>query len=173
MATEVSTDEYEALSLALVSRLKGDTVGPIVIKKQVSRDPFLRSEAAFVSFGVFSAFAELVPHTVSDLLSKEEEAIPAEFDPRFALPCSFHLLTDVEEEKLLPSGGGWKRFYESYPASGGLVMLSRVGFDVDRTQALLHLGWQWEGKAGAGFLVYLQREGGVLRVAGGKQTWGS
>ena len=39
-----------------------------------------------------------------------------------------------------PIGDGWRRFYERYSGSGGYVVLSAVGFNKDKTRAVVYSG---------------------------------
>jgi hypothetical protein len=45
-----------------------------------------------------------------------------------------------EALKLLPKQGFWKEFYKRYPGSGGIIVFSPVGFNPERTRAIVYSG---------------------------------
>ena len=55
---------------------------------------------------------------------------------------------------------GWDAFYRRFPDSGGLITISRVGFDPAGTVALIYLGEQSHYRSGQGRIRVLRREGG-------------
>lgn len=73
------------------------------------------------------------------------------------------VLLSMKDKKTLfsESGDGWKTFYEKYPGSPGIITVSRVGLNRDRTLALLYLGNQRHWLNGEGRLHVLKKEGDV------------
>lgn len=55
---------------------------------------------------------------------------------------------------------GWKHFYERYPDSGGSLELSAVGFDADRTKALVYFAHHYEYLGGEYSYHLLRKTGG-------------
>ncbi len=53
---------------------------------------------------------------------------------------------------------GWKQFNQNYPGAQGLLTLSRVGFNLKGTQALVYFGNQKGSVNGAGYVVLLDYE---------------
>jgi hypothetical protein len=164
--------EYQTLSAALAQRLSTRSKSPrvVVIAQQPSKDIHMLTVEVFARFGVFEDFQGLDVRAVEDLIEKESSNT-ANFEARFELPLPYELLSDVEAKKILRPPGGWGRFYEKYPESAGVFYLSRVGFDAECSQALFHVGNQWEGRAGIGHLVFSQRVNGRLVVVREKNTW--
>jgi hypothetical protein len=61
----------------------------------------------------------------------------------FKLPVKFNLITDLDLKAMFHGNWGeleWIAYYRRYPDSSGFVMLSRIGFNTEHTQALLYLG---------------------------------
>jgi len=61
----------------------------------------------------------------------------------FKLPVKFNLITDLDLKAIFHGHWGeleWIDYYRRYPDSKGFIMLSRVGFNTEHTQALLYLG---------------------------------
>lgn len=61
----------------------------------------------------------------------------------FKLPVKLNLITDLDLKAIFHGHWGeleWIDYYRRYPESTGFVMLSRIGFNTERTQALLYIG---------------------------------
>jgi hypothetical protein len=63
--------------------------------------------------------------------------------------------------------GGWDNFYKRYPDSGGYLTLSPVGFNKDKTQAIVHTGSSCGGLCGRwGFHLLEKVQGKWKEVPG-------
>jgi hypothetical protein len=60
----------------------------------------------------------------------------------------------------------WKDFFKAYPATHGFVSLSRVGFNQQMDQALVHIGWRCPSLCGHWSLLLLTKKDGVWNMAG-------
>jgi hypothetical protein len=61
----------------------------------------------------------------------------------FKLPVKINLITDLDLKAIFHGNWGelqWINYYRRFPDSRGFVMLSRIGFNTERTQALLYVG---------------------------------
>jgi hypothetical protein len=61
----------------------------------------------------------------------------------FKLPVKINLITDLDLKAIFHGTWGeleWISYYRRFPDSRGFIMLSRIGFNTERTQALLYLG---------------------------------
>ncbi|MEK6322531.1 MAG: hypothetical protein AABN33_12715 [Acidobacteriota bacterium] len=61
----------------------------------------------------------------------------------FKLPVKLNLITDLDLKAIFHGIWGdleWTNYYRRYPESSGFVMLSRIGFNTERTQGLLYIG---------------------------------
>ena len=61
----------------------------------------------------------------------------------FKLPVKINLITDLDLKAIFHGTWGeleWIQYYRRFPDSSGFVMLSRIGFNTGRTQALLYVG---------------------------------
>ena len=59
------------------------------------------------------------------------------------LPVKFNLISDLDLKTIFHGNWGelqWIAYYRRYPDSSGFIMLSRIGFNTEHTQALLYLG---------------------------------
>lgn len=89
----------------------------------------------------------------------------------FGLPVPVKLISHEEIDEIFGSPEGWDEFYRRYPGSQGEMTLSRVGFDVDRGQALLYLGNMEYWLAGSGWALLFERSGGDWTVVGHAFLW--
>jgi hypothetical protein len=55
---------------------------------------------------------------------------------------------------------GWKHFYDRYPDSPGILQLSAVGFDADRTKAIVYIAHSYGGWGGENSYHLLRKLGG-------------
>jgi len=80
-----------------------------------------------------------------------EKTIPME------LPYEF--VFEKELDAIFASGpGGWKSFYEKYPDSGGYNEVSAVGFNKDKTVAVVYVAHSCGGLCGSGSFKVLQKK---------------
>jgi hypothetical protein len=83
------------------------------------------------------------------LQRKFDLAIEYELVPRETIAAIFKG-KDVE---------GWKDFYDRYPNSGGTSHMSAVGFNADKTLALVYVGHSCGGLCGGGSYHLLKKTG--------------
>lgn len=68
-------------------------------------------------------------------------------------------------------GEGWSRFYQRYPGSGGLVSLSRIGFNDDHTEALVYVAHTCGSLCGSGEFVILKKDHGRWTIDRTDTMW--
>ena len=72
--------------------------------------------------------------------------------------------------------GGWENFYKQYPNSGGWIELSAVGFNADKTVAVVYMGHHSWSLSGGGRFHVLQKKDGKwtpLKSKGPRCGWES
>ena len=72
--------------------------------------------------------------------------------------------------------GGWENFYKQYPNSGGWIELSAVGFNADKTVAVVYMGHHSWSLSGGGRFHVLQKKDGKwtpLKWKGPRCAWES
>ena len=70
--------------------------------------------------------------------------------------------------------GGWDAYYRQYPESGGLIELSAVGFNVDKTVAVVYMGHSCGDLCGGGTFHVLEKVDGkwkLIEWKGGSCAW--
>ena len=111
----------------------------------------------------------LSEETVIDLLAKERDGCT--FEQALVLPRASVFLSESDQRNIFLDRGGWESFYRTYPESGGIFSLSRVGFNANGTQALMHVGRQWMGRAGSGELLLVDVDDRNVTELGAISTW--
>ncbi len=81
-------------------------------------------------------------------------------------------LSEKEESKIFRKNqDGWARFYKKYPKARGIVTFSRVGFNQERTQALVSVSYSCGGLCGQGNFIFLQMKEGKWAVERSVMLW--
>lgn len=87
----------------------------------------------------------------------------------FAGISNLHFIS--REEHDLMFRGGWREFHKRYGKDAELLWLSRVGFNSDRTLALLHVSGGIDRMASGGELYLFERKEGKWVIKLQVQTW--
>lgn len=67
--------------------------------------------------------------------------------------------------------GGWERFYNKYPNSNGYTRFSRIGYNTDKTTAVLEVGRFYASLGGSGTIVILKKENAAWKIIRTQMTW--
>jgi len=85
----------------------------------------------------------------------------------FKLATKCELITDADLRAIFHGHWGeleWTEYYRRFPTSSGFIMLSRVGFNTEHTQALLYIG----SRSGPGYgeihFLFLEKAGGTWAI---------
>jgi hypothetical protein len=72
---------------------------------------------------------------------------------------SRHVTMIAEDEiaRLFGPGRGWEEFRQRFPFQGGIVRFSRVGFNEDKSRAVVHVSCQADYEMGVAYLVFLEK----------------
>jgi hypothetical protein len=83
------------------------------------------------------------------------------------------LVSDAEVKEFFNEGcnEGWKKLGEKYPNSQGLTTLSRVGFNKEKTRAVVYLGHSFACLGGAGHLVILEKQYDGWKIVNSTMLW--
>jgi len=66
---------------------------------------------------------------------------------------------------------GWEEFYRRFPNSAGEISFSRIGYNRDKTQAMVEIGNMYASLGGEGRLIFLKLENNEWKIAKAILTW--
>ncbi len=112
---------------------------------------YLRSEAPTLQRETILSFRGVRPQSVP-------------LHPSFQLPVSYQLVDMKGIDAIFENKGWWTDYYKKYPGSQGFLVLSRIGFSADRSQALFYASNSCGGKCGTGTYIVMQTAGRGWRL---------
>ena len=96
---------------------------------------------------------------IADFVGKNNR--PWLLQEMFTMPRSYEFVSSAELDKFFEKGaGGWKQFYERYPDSGGYLQVSAVGFNAEKTIAVVYTAHGCGGLCGGGGFSVLEKKDG-------------
>lgn len=81
--------------------------------------------------------------------------------PKFAPAITYRLVLQADIEAIFKTGGAWKGFYKKYPNSGGYIAMSAVGFNADKTIAIVYKGSSCDFLCGRGTYHVFRKTAGT------------
>lgn len=130
LVVEQTTDTSQSLSFD--DNAYVDRIEPEGIGKAVYNDLIIQND----SIGTLENKFEISPRQVQLITFSDLQAA--------------FLIDDVN--------GGWDEFYKKYPDSEGYIRFSKVGFNTDKTEALVEYAYVFGNLGADGGFVYLERE---------------
>jgi len=107
----------------------------------------------------------------------ELNALPWQLQKHFDIKRHYELLAEEELSATFPSGmngspsmEGWGTFYERHPDSKGWIELSAVGFNADKTIAVVYMGYYCGDGCRGGEFRALQKDAGKVATTNRKGT---
>jgi len=176
-ASSALEDDYEVYSALINQKYVTDRIKLIVIKDQtvsytidklLAEDPF-----QYVS----KQLAPVSKETFEDFLAKNES--PIMLNRQFILRVDYALIGQEELDNCLkppPSDGnsllkGWERFYEKYPHSPGYLMLSRIGYNAGRDEAMVYSARCCGALCGEGRYILVAKDRDGWRIKNELHLW--
>jgi hypothetical protein len=92
------------------------------------------------------------------------------------IKASYELITKQNLESILKSEGSWRTFYDLYPQSNGYFWFSAVGFDSQKTHAIVSMGHSCGPLCGNGQPHFFEKKNGTwqkVSVHAQIQVWWS
>ena len=104
-------------------------------------------------------YEEMIGPAISDYVRQNQKTWILQKNLSIEKP--YEIIRWDEIEPMFEQGlEGWKTFYEKYPDSGGWIELSAVGFNADKTVAVVYVGHSCGGLCGGGGFQVLQKRDG-------------
>jgi hypothetical protein len=156
--SQVDVDEYSVYSVVLSDdRYIDANTKQVVIKNHTA--------PGFTVEGLQNSMPSLSRVTIDDYESKSKSI--SLLKAELGLKVKYKLITDEEVDNIFRRGGpAWEVFHSKFPGSKGLIGLSRVGFNSDRTQALVHVGFGCDWNCGDSQLIFLRKDKNAWRIEG-------
>ncbi len=170
------SEEY-AVYAAVISKLFAgnkvtfDTQSPVnllVIKNRTVNDHPLMENLNDHWRYVAERLSPISQDTIDAYKAQNKE--PVQLEDAFKLPIG-HVLVDEKELEQFRRGRGWEEFYQKYPESGGFLSFSRVGFNPERSQALVYFEHWCGGLCGSGMYLLLEKGEGGWKVTKVHGSW--
>jgi hypothetical protein len=103
--------------------------------------------------------------TLNDYIAKNKE--PRSLQNRFALKSQSPVILFSREEKdeaFAKNEAGWDKFFEKYPQSSGIINFSNVGFNREKTEALVRVKYLCALCSGKETFYLLTKQGEQWRI---------
>jgi hypothetical protein len=172
---EIEDEEYAVYSALINDSTEDENVNRLlVIMDQPSAwTGFMEEERDSFYENILKSSPTLMAETVNDLKAKNNEH--HRFTRRFNIKRRYLLVSGKVIDDLFSKngvGGGWEKFYQKYPETRGYATFSRVGFNADKTQALVYQAHSCGGLCGGGTYRLLIKTNGVWTIKGSVgPTW--
>lgn len=176
-----ATDESEAYAVysALIREMYiGDTVKLLVIYRETSgcvpatNNEKIENIRRGMEEYAIKNLPDLSEDTLNDFQAKKKEC--HNLKEQFDIPVKYVLVTTKDIKPLFHKGAaddGWERFYSRYPKSSGRINFSSIGFNRERTQALVSTARWCGGRCGAGHYVLLVKTDNIWSIRSKVRTW--
>lgn len=104
-------------------------------------------------------YEEIIGPAISEYVRLNQQSWMLHRD--FLIERPYELISADELKATFEQGlPGWKKFYDQHPDSGGWIELSAVGFNADKTIAVVYMGHSCGGLCGGGAFHVLQKRDG-------------
>lgn len=139
-----------------------NTTKPIVVSDDPNWIGFqgVRREGSYLrNFDKWISISEIGKDTLEDF--ERKNLYPSTLGYHFDLKVKYLLLSYEESLELARNSNYWEQFYTRYPDSRGTNSFSRVGFNSDKTKAVVYHEWGVGPLAAAGrffFLIKVDKE---------------
>ena len=95
------------------------------------------------------------------LAYKQANASRRLLQPKFDVKVPYEFVAKSTIDTIIGKNfDGWPAFYEKYPGSNGAIHMSAVGFNADKTLALVYMGYWCGGLCGQGGWNLMEKQKG-------------
>lgn len=160
-ASQIDDEEYSVYSVILAPSPKTDS--------QAENKKLILIRDRIIPYGMGSWKARLIATGVSqDTIDEYRNKNDREylFERRFQSGLQYQLISN--EEKISP---GSPEFKTRYPNAWGIQRFSRVGFNSDKTKAVLYAESICGARCGTGEYLILEKKDGAWKVVKNLMIW--
>ena len=115
---------------------------------------------------------KLSTKTVADFKSKSRTC--RNLEGKLTLPTKYILISQTERRAIFSNANvnkSWQSFQQKYPGANGYINLSNIGFNEDRSQALVDTFRKCGDKCGGERMVLLTKVNGKWSVSSTHKVW--
>lgn len=119
-----------------------------------------------------SKLPKLSAKTIADFKSKSRTC--RNLEAKLTLPAKYILISQTERRAIFSKADvnqSWQSFQQKYPGANGYINVSNIGFNEDRTQALVDTFRKCGDKCGGERMVLLTKVNGKWSVSATHKIW--
>jgi hypothetical protein len=161
----IETEEY-AVYAALITENVGENNAELLLVINEMPSPWITPVDAQADFyeKIKEDSPALLTETVDDLRAKNKESF--KLTRNFNIKPQYVLVSEQDLSFDAKAGDWWKTFHDKYPKARGIMTFSRVGFNSNKTQALVYRANHCGGLCGGGNYYLLRKKNGVWVIEG-------
>jgi len=174
-ATVQDPDEYAVWNVLLTQKYSVGTVKELVIRDRTARQNLDVARLPNFEGAASDAASNLkaknqVQYNIANKLSTN---LPHTFLSQEAENKLFHYPSDnrIDAEAFKKIQDGWSQFRQDHPGARGLITLSRVGFNSDKSVAVVYIGIQASMMKSNGTCFLLTKKNGSWEIEREDVIW--
>jgi hypothetical protein len=176
--SEVSKEEYEIYSAAIsgVYAVRPINISLLIKNYTVNDIEELKVKGRFWN-QLSILLRPLSPETIDSYLKENQKE--SVLDNEFDLKMAYTLIKRSEIEPLFKRGVGsgeieeWDNFRKKFPDVKNVIGFSRIGYNTEKSQALVYME-EWCGfLCGMGYCILLEKEDGKWKLISQFSPWAS
>jgi hypothetical protein len=171
----LSADEAAVYSTVFANLFEAGPGRPIVLENRTSIGvpPGMWATTSVQGADTSKFLAKLSPDTRADYQAKNKKSMALPQHCELAPVCSAEDVVSLTAIVVTKNKNdkGWKNFFSKYPNSPGILLVSRIGFNSDKTEAIVYAGKSCGTLCGEGYYVRLTKIGEHWAVADQTTVW--
>jgi hypothetical protein len=165
-------DEYKVYSSILIDLFSDNNGRALVLRRLTDNRTVTDFNNSKILSSVDYSFPQLTAKTLSDFVNKNEKSYEL-LGEYFDTANKVILVADTQN---VTSGAksceeSWKKFYRAYPTARGYMILTRAGFNPEKSQAFVYVQYWIDCKEGGGEFYFLQKDGDNWKVTKTLTMW--
>jgi hypothetical protein len=172
-ADNLDSNEYQIYSLILNEKFT--LINDLVVTQKT-----LKSTSTTISFAnnYYQPLKTEFPNLDTTIFTTLVESNVLAYNLANNFSVSTKTITLISSEEILylfnlkdVNNKGWSDFNRKYPNSNGMIGMSRVGFNLDKSQAIVAVEHHYGSLGADGFLIYLIKEQNSWRIIKTINSW--
>jgi hypothetical protein len=164
--TPITNEEYNVYSALINSKYMSDRIELIVIQDNTTTSITVGGD---FDRRYVRGMPELQRETIENFKKINHQSYLLK--RQFNLELNYILISQDEMKNIFKKGYEWDDFYKKYPNSSGIIILSRVGFNSQKDQALVYISRWIHRRSAAGYIVFLVKENNVWKIKERVMIW--